>query len=326
MQVVILLMIFIGCKKGQNKIDEDLTMNWIPFEWTEVVKGKDTLKHASMQLKASINDYDDQFVFQFDLGAGTSSIYEVNFKTIFQDSSQYPFKINKKDSTKWNNIISTYKIEDMVVKMNSFQSDTLKPLLLRLFGDKESAKNENKLGTLGIDIVKDKYLFIDYKRQNISILDSLPRTLEKEIDFIDFVDTPLPHIIINILVDEKEHLALFDTGSSAWTIASSKSKFNELLGNSDKVLDSIVVSSWGKRDVTYKSPVNKKVSIGKKEFENFDGYFIKDDPRTKQFEEKFNLEFLIGNTLFLEDILVLDLKNKKFGIAKSTFVKLFAKR
>ncbi len=310
-----IVLILISCGKSKTEANLFKNINWIPFEWKESYVGKDTLKYGSIEILTTIKGIDQKLGMQFDLGATNSVIYENPLKSIIKDSLQYPFKVNWSDKEKFAGIES-YKIKDLDISSNTYRFQNLAPSLLKNYGSTKKSDVPH-IGTIGLDVFENKYVIIDYNSKRIGITDSLSVRLLKKISFTNFEKTDIEQTVFKIKIDNINHNVLFDTGSSSWTIITGESKFNEVLGNTEIKLDSVEVSSWGKKDYFYKTTLNKTVTIAGKEFKNMEGYFFKDNNTSKYLYDN-NILAIIGNRIFIENknTIVIDYKNKRFGIIK----------
>ncbi len=307
-------MFIIGCKTSSN---EKLFKNiqWISFEWKPAYTGQDTLKYGSMELITKIKGLKTTTSMQFDLGATNTVIYENPLRLIVQDSVKYPFQVNWEKKGKFAGIES-YDIKDLNITSSNYLFESLKPHLLKNYGTRKR-RTPQHIGTIGLDAFKNKCLVINYKDLKIGITDSLSKNKLKNIDFVNFEKTKISQTVIKINIDNKPYKVLFDTGSSSWTIVTGENKFNEILGSIKNKIDSVQVSSWGKKDYFYKAPLDKTISIGSKEINTNYGYFFKENPTSKYLYDN-DILAVIGNRMFIENrnTVVIDYKNKKFGIVK----------
>jgi hypothetical protein len=326
--ILSLAFILTSCKSNAQKnksLNEEKTkqsdvilyrnIDWISFEWKESVIGKDTLRYGAMEIITYIKGIDQKLGMQFDLGSANSAIYEIPLKEIIKDSLQYPFNVNWLEKENFADIDS-YSISDLILSTKSYKFKNLAPKLLKDYGVIEQS-NIPHIGTIGLDAVKDKFVIIDYQNKKIGITDILPERISEKVNFIDFEKTEIEQTIFKIKLDDEKFNVLFDTGSSSWTIITGESKFNESLGSSKIKLDSIEVSSWGKKDFFYKSPINKTISIAGKQFSNVKGYFFKDNEISSYLHNN-DIIAIIGNRIFIDNnnTIIINFKNKQFGIVK----------
>lgn len=307
-----ILIVTMSCNSVKNKGDYN-NINWIPFLWKPSIVDKDTIKYGSMEVQGKIKGLDKKVGFQFDLGSTISVIYEVPFKQIVKDSIQFPFEVDWTKKGKFSGV-EAYNIKNFFIESGSYTFKNLTAGILKNYGDADDSVIPH-VGTIGLDAVANKYVILDYKNQKIGITDSLSQNMSKKIEFIKFEETKIKQTVIKIDINNKKYNVLFDTGSSNWNLVTGEDKFNKLLGNSKIITDSINVASWGKEEFFYESPVKSSVAIAGKKFENVHAYYFKENATSKYLYDN-DITAIIGNRLFLNKIIVIDYRNKRFGIFK----------
>lgn len=311
--MIIVSLVLMNCNSTKSITNNNNTIDWIPFQWSPAIIDNDTLKYGSMEIQGKIKGLDKTVGFQFDLGAVISVIYEIPLKQIIKDSTQFPFDVDWSKKINFSGI-EAYSIKNLTIKNGDYTFKNLTPGILKNYGGTEDTEISH-IGTIGLDAVKNKYLIIDYKKQKLGITDSLSKQLSEKIQFINFENTEIKQTVFKIDINTKKYNVVFDTGSSSWPIITDEDKFNELLGNSKNIVDSIKVSSWGKEEYFYKSPINSNLKIAYKSFNVSNAYYFKENETSKWLYDN-DITAVIGNTLFLDKIIVIDYKNKRFGILK----------
>ncbi len=311
--VIFLLLIFIGCKSQNQKLFKNV--KWISFEWKDYHTGQDTIKYGAMELITNIEGIKQKVSMQFDTGAPNTVIYENALNTLFKDSLSYPFKIDWSTKIKMSNL-DAYKIKNLKVLSNGFVFKIGNPYLLKNYGSIKEKKIPH-IGSIGSDIFKNKCLILNFKDRKIGIVDSLTQNDLKNIKLIDFKKTKIEQTVIEIEIGNQKHNFIYDTGTSPWSFLTGENKFNEISNNKTVILDSIQISTWGKKNYVYEGKLNSSITIGGEKFDNNEGYFYKENQITKYLNDN-GISGILGNKIFIENnkTIIIDYKNKKFGILK----------
>jgi hypothetical protein len=214
---------------------------------------------------------------QFDLGAPHSILYSLQLKDVIQ---QYP----KTDTT-------TFSIA------------------------KGAEKNAVIIGTIGEDMIDGKILILDYPKRKLDILDSLPEKLRQKTKLSSFM-LMKGSILLPATLNNKQTILFFDTGSSAFELLTSKTTSDQL-AIQDAVTASYPVKSWG-RILTANTRLSAdSLTIASQKLPIKKVTYIEgaSDSQVQQML-KLGIGGMIGNKLFLNSILIIDTKNKKFGISQ----------
>jgi hypothetical protein len=105
---------------------------------------------------------------------------------------------------------------------------------------------------------------------------------------------------------------MFDTGSSLFSIMTDKKHYDEFTG--DTPVDSLGVPSWGKTLEFYGKKLNKSLQFGSLSLPQNNVYMVNNV--WDNFYKNENIIGLTGNALFLDKVIAIDFKNKKFGVYK----------
>ncbi|MFT3750051.1 MAG: hypothetical protein QM768_17165 [Agriterribacter sp.] len=185
------------------------------------------------------------------------------------------------------------------------------------FGDSisiDSAKTTTPkhIGTIAPDLFQGKVLIIDYPNQRLSILDSIPTILQRKTDFVTF-KIRNGRIKIPFVIDDVEKDLLFDTGSSLFSIFTSKDNSHFFTEPTTPIVDSIIGNQWKQTIKLYGQKITKNIKFGKLKMKPSLVYSL-DDKGQKQFEDEENIIGITGNNYFLNKLVIIDYKNRKFGI------------
>jgi len=308
MRISIVFMLFV-CTVTSNAQD----LKWIPFKWTaDSISGK-YFDKSSIVIPVKIDNIPANFNMQFDLGAVKTVIYGNSIEPYLDF---YPELKNKIDTSKKFLIQGEHNpmFTNMSLQMGSTSFNGIEIGYFKNFGSKINkdsilSKTERHIGTIGPDLFQEKILIIDYPRNRIGVCEVLP-TAYKSATFQPFKsDDGRPKI--PLVIGGKTEYLMFDTGSSIFTMTTTKKDALEVA--SPKVVDSLSVFSWGKKLTYYGVKIKKPIKFGNKVLNGSIVYY--DEQETFQDFYKFvNIWGLTGNVFFLKNIVIIDYKNKLFGV------------
>lgn len=305
-------------------------IKWIPFKWNgENISGKYFDKY-SIAIPVKIENIPAQFDMQFDLGAVKTVIYG---NTIEPYLDAYPDLRTKIDTSKKfmmqgesNPIFTNIELKAGNVSFQHIEIGLFKHFGTTMNKDSALSNSVKHIGTIAPDLFQDKILIIDYPRKRIAVCDELPKAY-KSATFQMFkgLSEELPEqyrsatfnaakdgrIKIPLVINGQTEYLLFDTGSSLFTIMATKKDALKIAGT--KIEDSLTVSSWGKQITFYGVKTKAPVKFGNRVLGNSLVYY--DEKETFADFYKFSKIWgLTGNAFFLKNTIIIDYKNKRFGI------------
>lgn len=288
-------------------------LKWIPFKWTgDSISGK-YFDKFSIVIPVKIDNIPARFNMQFDLGAVKTVIYGNSIQPYLD---AYPALKNKIDTSKKfliqgaNNPMFT----DMILQMGTTSFKGIEIGYFKNFGGKINRDSilsgtEKHIGTIGPDLFQNKILIIDYLQKRIGVCDELPKQY-KMATFQPFKSDD-GRIKIPLVINDKTEYLLFDTGSSIFTLTTTKK--DALQTASPEIVDSLSVFSWGKKLTYYGVKTNKPIKFGNKVLKGSLVYY--DEQETFQDFYKFvKIWGLTGNVFFLKNTVIIDYKKKLFGV------------
>lgn len=288
-------------------------LEWISFNWQEVTISGRKFEKAVLTIPVTIDDLPHPFNMQLDLGAVTSVFYE-NALNAYVD--QYP-KLEAKFDTSLTFVINGQQnnlFKDVNLKLGSIDFGNNNIGYYKGFGDvipQDSihTPSEKHIGTIGPDIFQNKVFIIDYPNQQLCVTEEVPKQFSKA-DFQPF-KLKKGRIKIPFSINGKQENLLFDTGSSIFALVTTKK--NATKTSNAPVSDSIKVQSWAEYVTLYGMMVTSKIQFGKKELKPTMVYY-EEDETTEQFYQRENIWGLTGNAYFFDNVVIIDYKNKHFGI------------
>jgi hypothetical protein len=288
-------------------------IKWIPFKWAgDTISGR-YFDKSSIVIPVKIDNIPTNFTMQFDLGAVKTVVYGNSIQPYL---AIYPDLKNKIDTSK-NFFIQGEKnpmFTNMELRMGAVAFKNIEIGYFQNFGSKIEqdslfSNTEKHIGTIGPDLFQDKILIIDYPQNRIAVCQELPKQY-KLATFQPFRGDD-GRINIPLSINGKVQYLLFDTGSSIFTLTTSKESALETADS--KIEDSLAVSSWGKEITFYGIKTNKAIKFGNKVLNGSLIYY--DEKRTfEDFYKAANIWGLTGNVFFLKNTVIIDYKNKLFGV------------
>jgi len=290
--------------------------NWIKFNWVG-----DSISHryfgkTAIDIPIQIENLPYKFTAQFDLGASNSMIYGNAIAPYLATDKNLQNKIDTSLKT-WIDSKQYPTFKGLSLKLGNVAFSKINLGYYKSYGDSltaDSVKSNTikEIGSIGSDFFRDKVLIIDYPNQRICVTDAIPNGFEKNFHFIDLKYTDGAILIRVQIGDNKENL-LFDTGSSLFALITNEKSANEISGENTAISDSLKIQAWGKLSYIYGKKVNEDVRMGNAimpptlvyyEKKAWDYFFI-----------SHHIWGITGNTYFLNNIIILDFKNQKFGVS-----------
>ncbi len=255
----------------------------IKFTWLSDTVNHKQEPYSALLIPVKLPGCPKTFFMQFDLGAPHSMLYSQQLKDII---NKYP----KSDTT-------TFSIA------------------------KEIAKKAEIIGTIGEDMIDGKTLVIDYPKRKLSIVTNLPEKLiQKPLSSFMLMKGS---ILLPAILNNKQTILFFDTGSSAFELLTSKETANKL-ATPNTATESYPVKSWGKTLTANTTTTADSLGMASQKLPIKKVTYIEgaSDSQVQQML-KLGIGGMIGNKLFIKNILIIDTKTKKFGILnypKTTFI------
>ncbi|WP_298393183.1 hypothetical protein [Flavobacterium sp.] len=299
-----------------TKLSFSQKSEWIHFDWHgENIFGKYYEKLAiSLPLKIEKLPYN--FCCQLDLGATKTLFYGKSLKNysisiINQklDSLGEPYYLNGNKGNFLRNI-------DLKIDKKDFPKTDV--AYIYDYGDEIPKDSINSLsqkliGTIAPDLFQNKYLVIDFPNQKMRIYEELPKKYKKA----DFVNVLMRkgRIKIPLTIGNKTEYVIFDTGNCLGDLLLDKETINLFTNPNDSAIELLSGKSWGQNYIVYQKKIlepvlinNKKTGISTAQFTNSD-----DDV---QFNKEEKIIGLIGPLFFIDQTVIIDYKNLKFGTLK----------
>jgi hypothetical protein len=277
----------------------------ISFQWKGDSSNATREPHMAILVPVKLPNCPKLFYMQFDLGSPYSLFYTNKLAAIQQ---KYPAAIPLKDSTgKLVNFTFTtgktpITAKEIVVKQ--FDNTTIN------WSDRNSIEI---IGTIGTDLIDGKVLIIDYPKKKLTISPAIPAKLMKRISLSDFVYARRS-ILLPAKVQGKQTMLFFDTGSSMYELLTDK-KTVESLAIPNSPLLQRKVKSWDTYLTANSLASNDSITISSQKIPLHFATYMEGVSNSQVAQMmKLGIGGMTGNKLFLKHTLVLDTKNKKFGL------------
>lgn len=298
-----LLILCIGCSHKSS-------LEWIPFNWVgDTISGK-YIEKAYIYIPVKVDNLPHEFTMQFDLGT-FGTVFYGNAMQSYLD--EYPSLANKLGSAQG---VEDVQFKNVTLRMGAVTFSGIDVWNHKDFGEpipKDSihSNTPKHIGTIAPDIFQDKILLIDYKSSRLAVSDSLPAEY-KDLPAEEFeVDDGL--VKLPFRINGKDCKLMFDTGSSPFPLVTSKERALE-------ISDAVIIDSlsgplwWGKEITFYGLEVNKPIEFGGKTLANSKVYYDKEGLWDEGVFTPLDIWGLTGNAYFLDNIVIIDYKNKLFRV------------
>lgn len=280
----------------------------ITFYWQGDTINSKWEEHTAILLPVKLKNCPKLFFMQFDLGSPYSLFYKNKLVAI---QSKYPKAIQLKESddklANYSLKIDKLQLLAKQIVVKQFDSSTIN------WTDKNSIE---VIGTIGADLIDGKVAIIDYPNKKLTISQAIPTELKSELLLTDFVYAQR-RILLPARIKGKQTVLYFDTGSSMYELLTDKKTAQSLAVADSEVIQS-KVKSWDKYLTANTVSTNDSIEISGSKIAIRKTTFI-DGISNSQVEQmmKMGIGGMTGNKLFLEYKLILDTKNKKFGLVRS---------
>lgn len=311
--IILLTSILLGCGASHKSITHRDSYSWFPFSWHSAELSGRTFDKVAMLIPAKVNKLDANFTLQFDLGSDATIIYGNTINSYYKENEMKNFILQNSKATD-DGGKKVYATKGLVYRFGGFSKDNI--MYKDDYGDKIPAdslftKSSKHIGSLGADVFYNKVLIIDYPNKRMCVLDSLDNYWRKITTFVE-VKSKSGRLHIPLTINNKTYWFLFDTGASLFPINTTKELWNSIVDKAIKV-DTIIANSWGEKVKFYGRPIKENIYLGKRKLENNYAWY-NENVRIQEFSKTENIDGFTGNVFFINNIVVLDFKNKKFGV------------
>jgi hypothetical protein len=285
----------------ENNSYDKSTISWTKFEWTNEELGGKWFDKTSMNIPCRMDGINNPLLFQFDLGADLTGVYENTFTSV---NNQNPILKNKIKKL-WD--IKKY-FENLNIIFGSYVAINKAAYVYKNFGEKKEIQNLKDtvlLGTIGADIFKNKTLIIDYPNNQFAICENTPKIYQDNL--IDIELDRFGRVILPMKIHGNSFRIIFDNGSSIFPIITNAKNISKYSTSVD--IDTIQISSWGQTHGVTGKLIKDTFELAGQRFSNVKVY-----ANHSGFGIDNETDGMTGNALFWDKTLIIDFKNKKFGV------------
>jgi hypothetical protein len=286
LRLFLILMICAGTAQAQSNFTFPTESTTIRFQWESDTSSGRPNPRAAMLIPVKLAGSKKTAYMQFDSGSPQSFFY-VN--AALSDTSKS---------------LSNYQ----------FTIDKTPAIALHITVKGADAVSQSRIiGTLGTDLFAGKVLIIDYNHQQILIAEQVPALYKDQVTMHDFMFIQ-NSILLSGIIQGKSKLLYFDTGSSAFELLTDKKSFDGLASTplKERVYP---VKSWQSALTAYTADTKDSVALAGRTIPLMHVTWM-DSASDAQVNRMMAMGIggMIGNQLFIGHILILDTKNKQFGM------------
>lgn len=306
----ILTLALSSCNSGNQKSErantDELLQNEIKFEWQSFELDGIKYEHGALFLPVYIDSIDREYKMQFDLGLNVSAIDENPLQTILTEHPHLKRKIVARND---------YKILRVNTRIGNYSSSVDTLFVYEDHGDQKSYDSLSVIGSIGANEVENKILLIDFPNTTLAILNE-----ESEFDKSEYHLAPLEYkygkIFISLAADGQSYDFIYDTGASISAITTiDKAFFNKVKSNSTPT-DTVKLNSWGTLATFEKSKIESPIQLGEMKLSANKNILFTQEQKIVETLNQVGIDGLVGNDFFIDNVIIIDLVNNKFGVRK----------
>lgn len=272
----------------------------IPFEWIADSSQTPVEPHAAILIPVSIKPSKEKLYMQFDLGSPITFFYSGSIAELHR---KIAWNYNADSSSATPALLTAGNLE---IKKQAFP--------IKRMGEQKNGK-VLIIGTIGTDLLEGKIAAINYPNRTLLLDDVLPASYAA-IHWQDLVQAR-GAILLPSKIRNKPTMLFFDTGSSAFELLTNKATFEQLAVAGAPVTRN-EVNSWQHKLTTHTTHTNDSIAIGGATLALNNVTHIEGASQSQLTQMmQMGIGGMTGNKLFLQNILVLDMVRKKFGVLSS---------
>ncbi|MDQ1088430.1 hypothetical protein [Siphonobacter sp. SORGH_AS_1065] len=304
---VITLLLFLGrISFGQSKFKKEKVI-WVAFDWADP-DYKDV-----MLITSRLDTLDYFFRWQLDTGSPYTYLEGGTFKKF---TNKFPYladKIKRVDTVcngNWYKIFTPpFKFEKQILPSIILKNDKIGGGFSQDLLDKYKGFS---IGTIGVDIFKEKVLILDFKNKKIGYCDNLTKGFYKQKISSSPFQFYKNRIILPVQIGNKKINFMYDCGASMFTLNATP-KYSKSFAPK-QLTDTLYNINNGESGTVYNAvggKTDKQVKILGNTYKNMTVYLEKGE--SDIFEEA-KVAGAIGNKLFLDHIVIIDFRTKRFSL------------
>ena len=305
----ILFLLVFSTLSAQKNLSEQ-AIKWIPFEWADP-----DLKDAIL-VRTKLDTLPYIFNWQLDTGSPYTFVYGATVKMFAVDYPVILDKIKRSDTvspTPYYHIFSpAFTVNDTtflpnIIMMNDNAGGGFPQEYIQKY---KGARFD--IGTMGLDICKNRVLIINFKNNSIGFADRLSVNFyTKTLNTTSF-QLYKNRIVLPVKIGSETYPFFYDCGASmfAFQTTAGKSKAFAPKVLRDTLYDINNIETGAMHNVAG-GTIEKPVRIGNKKYSHVKVYV---EPSPSAIFDEAKVVGLIGNKLFLNHVVVIDFINSKFTV------------
>jgi hypothetical protein len=260
---------------------------WLPFVWER----NNISDRAAMMVPVRVAGFTQTCLFQFDLGSNITMLYGKPLGTLMKTNRAQPNS-------------DTSALDDVTLSFGAVAAHAAQCYVLKNGGTIPSLEQGDRiqLGTIGADLFRDQVLIIDYPNNRFAVLKEIPAMFHGS--WSSFTEDA-GRVVLPMQYRRRSYKILFDNGSSIFPLLVDAKSIHHF--SLDGGADTVTVPAWGK---TYSFAGRSLKDSLKLAGKVYTGLKIYADTRPPS----AGFDGIAGNALFWERVVVIDFRQKKFGV------------
>ena len=303
----ILISLVFACKNDAKIVQNEyeIASDTINFQWQKLKQGGVTINHGAILIPVKLEGIDKTFKMQLDLGIDHNVIYGDTLKAITSANPALQHNIQHREG---------YDVFYNQIHFGNQQPIAQDSLMIQKnFRKSENLKDFDIIGTLGANEIKNKILLIDFKSQQLVITEKLE---DWEADSFSY--TPLRfknnQLYLDLIANGSKNAVVYNTHASLFPFATIDADlFKSITEENDREIKKL--KSWGEEISFTGRNITTKIRIADVNLpiNNKKAFFTEAEKVSENLKSE-NLKAVIGSDLFMNNTIVIDLVNNRFGI------------
>lgn len=293
-------------KERSNYLSIGAEFSTVAFEWDQDVHGDYTEPHSAMLIPVTLEGVTQKCYMQFDTGAPYSLFHGKTLASFQNFGLQY-------DTITKDKLVYA-KDFDFKIGENRINASLVRVMDYGTSVESEETSDTLLIGTIGTDLIEGKVLVIDFRKQTIDILDNRPDYLSRS-SYRPF-DFKGRRILFPATIKEKKIELLYDSGSSAFGLLTSKDRYDIYTDENKKAVE-YNANSWGNSIPIHHKESSQMIRIGGADISLKRVSYVEWNDKLQGFMSKFTkIGGFLGNKTFTESIMIIDTQKQEFAVVK----------
>lgn len=308
--VIIAVPIYINYWRGSSTINsftefkEPKNLVFSKIKWTSNFLNDKEINKAALFVPVKIKGLEGNLFMQFDTGTKKSIIYGKTLEKILIDKTKIQTFYDK-DSVQFFKNISIV-LGETLMKSNKIR-------ISQSMGDKKIDTSFINIGTIGFDAIVNRTLILDFKNDLLAITERASDSLNYTLEEVKNASVNKFPLLIPAKIGKEKTRLFYDTGSSMFSLITSNKKLKSI--NHEKIDTICCISNWGRKIPVHRKKLSTSISLGNYSFKN-DFVYGCEILNIVDYLPNWFLFGITGNKMFDKQLIVIDVKNNKFGIQK----------